>query len=154
MNRNNFWVHFGIAVVVIAFAAVIGQIDRWRAGLRVQDTTPVRTTPKAPATTRSAADSEPEVLVRFKPGVSEADIKRIASRSNDRVEDEIESVGGLVAIDDLLIHGRDQGTIEQMADGQRVSIRLLASFGKAQAHIHSPRFSPDRYRPGDIGPSA
>lgn len=101
MNRSNFWVHFGIAVVVIAFAAVIGQIDRWRAGLRVQDTTPVRTAPKVPVTTRSAADSEPEVLVRFKSGLSDSDIKRIASRINDRVEDEIEAVDGLVAIDDL-----------------------------------------------------
>lgn len=101
MNRSNLWVHFGIAVVLVSLAAVIGQIDRWRAALSVQDTTPVRTAPKAPTTARSAADSEPEVLVRFKPGISSADIERIARRSNDRVEDAIEAVDGLVAIDDL-----------------------------------------------------
>ncbi|HET6424658.1 MAG TPA: hypothetical protein VFG20_13295, partial [Planctomycetaceae bacterium] len=103
MNRNNIWVHIGIAAVLISFAAVIGQIDRWRAGLRVKDTTPVsRTAVTKPTTTaRSPADGEPEVLVRFKSGLSVAEIKRIASRSNDRVEDEIESVDGLVAIDDL-----------------------------------------------------
>jgi subtilisin family serine protease len=103
MNRNNIWVHIGIAAVLISFAAVIGQIDRWRAGLRVKDTTPVsRTAVTKPTTTaRSSADGEPEVLVRFKAGLSVSDIKRIASRSNDRVEDEIESVDGLVAIDDL-----------------------------------------------------
>ena len=67
MNRNNIWVHIGIAAVLISFASVIGQIDLWRAGLRVQDTTPVsRTNVAKPVTTaRSAADGEPEVLVRF-----------------------------------------------------------------------------------------
>jgi hypothetical protein len=30
MNRNNFWIHLGIAVVVITFAAVLGQISRWQ----------------------------------------------------------------------------------------------------------------------------
>lgn len=101
MNRSNIWVHFGIAVVLIALAAVIGQIDRWKAGLRVKDTTPARPTVRIPATSRSSAESEPEVLVRFRSGLTVEDIKRIASRSNDRVEDEIESVSGLVAIDDL-----------------------------------------------------
>jgi subtilisin family serine protease len=101
MNRNNIWVHIGIAAVLISFAAVIGQIDRWRAALRVQDTTATRPVVRTTTTTRTSADSEPEVLVRFKSGVSLADIKRIAGRSNDRVEDEIESVNGLVAIDDL-----------------------------------------------------
>ena len=103
MNRNNIWVHIGIAAVLISFAAVIGQIDRWRAGLRVQDTTPVSRAKvtKPTSTARSSAEGEPEVLVRFRSGLTVADIKRIASRGNDRVEDEIESVNGLVAIDDL-----------------------------------------------------
>ncbi len=102
MNRNNIWVHIGIAAVLISFAAVIGQIDRWRSALRVQDTTSPRVkAPKPPTLARSSADTEPEVLVRFKSGLTVADIKRIASRNNDRVEDEIESVSGLVAIDDL-----------------------------------------------------
>ena len=41
------------------------------------------------------------MLVRFKPGVSISEIKRIAVRNNDILEDEIESVNGLVSIDDL-----------------------------------------------------
>ena len=112
MNRNNIWVHIGIAAVLISFAAVIGQIDRWRSGLRVQDTTKPRVKmPKPPTQARTSSDSEPEVLVRFRSGLSVADIKRIASRSNDRVEDEIESVTGLVAIDDL-----DNANAEDVAD--------------------------------------
>ena len=112
MNRNNIWVHIGIAAVLISFAAVIGQIDRWRSGLRVQDTTKPRVKmPKPPTQARTSSDNEPEVLVRFRSGLSVADIKRIASRSNDRVEDEIESVTGLVAIDDL-----DNANAEDVAD--------------------------------------
>jgi len=28
MNRNNIWVHISFAVILVALAAVIGQIDR------------------------------------------------------------------------------------------------------------------------------
>ena len=45
--------------------------------------------------------SPPEVLVRFKPGVRAETIERITSSLHDRVEDQIESVPGLEAIDDL-----------------------------------------------------
>ena len=33
MNRSNIWIHVGIAVVVVALAAVLGQIERWKSGL-------------------------------------------------------------------------------------------------------------------------
>ncbi|MBA3631505.1 MAG: S8 family serine peptidase [Acidobacteria bacterium] len=103
MNRNNFWTHLGIAVVLIGLAAIIGQIVRWEATLRQSRTSSetVRPMPKPVAVKRSSAESEPEVLVKFRPNVSLAEIKKIAVKNNDRVEDEIESVKGLVAIDDL-----------------------------------------------------
>lgn len=102
MNRNNIWIHICIAVVIITFAAVFGQIRRWQMS-------PVVTTPKTierqtqkPTTIkRSTVESEPEVLVKFRPNVSLADIKKLATKNNDRVEDEIETVKGLVSIDDL-----------------------------------------------------
>lgn len=104
MNRNNFWIHLGIAVVLITMAAVIGQINRWRTTLRQTRTTvqeaprrDFKTDVKKPQTT----DANPEVLVRFKPGVTLSDIKKIATGKNDRVEDEIEAVQNLVSIDDL-----------------------------------------------------
>lgn len=101
MNRNNIWIHIGIAVIVIAFAAVLGQLGRWQSGLHVQDTTPVKPTTKAVTVSRTAADAEAEVLVRFKQGVSLTDIKKLAAKNNDRILDEYESVSGLVAVDDL-----------------------------------------------------
>lgn len=104
MNRNNIWIHVGIALIAITLAGVLGQIDRWRSGLRpvVSETRDIeRLGTKPTVLNRDRSASEPEVLVRFKPDVSTAQIKRIASRLNDRVEDRIEIVRGLTSIDDL-----------------------------------------------------
>jgi len=102
MNRGNIWIRLMIVVVAVTFAAVLGQIDRWRTSLRptVQETTVDGKKPRPPKK-RPRDENVPEVLVRFKPGVSLETVRSIAARSNDRVEDEIESVAGLVSIDDL-----------------------------------------------------
>lgn len=103
MNRNNFWIHFGIAVVIITMAAVLGQIRRWETSLKkpVSPAGSIKSAPKPVAQKRTSADGEPEVLVKFRPTVNWTDIKKLAAKNNDRIEDEIESVKGLVAIDDL-----------------------------------------------------
>lgn len=103
MNRNNIWIHIGIAVVLITMAAVIGQIHRWQRALRIVDQSEitVKTPPKPNAVKRSSKESQPEVLVKFRPEVSLAEIRKLAARTNDRVEDEIEIVKGLTSIDDL-----------------------------------------------------
>ncbi len=103
MNRNNIWIHICIAVVLITMAAVWGQVRRWDKSLRTANTTQksIKTTPKPVAPKRSNSEKEPEVLVKFRSGVSLADIKKIAEKNNDRLEDEIETVKGLVSIDDL-----------------------------------------------------
>jgi subtilisin family serine protease len=100
MNRNNIWIHIGLAVVLIVFAAVLGQIDRWKNALS-SDRVPV---PKqADLRTSGIRDgaSAPEVLVRFKPGVTLDRVREIAGANNDTLSDEIESVSGLTVIDDL-----------------------------------------------------
>jgi subtilisin family serine protease len=96
MNRKNFWIHLGIAVVLISFAAMAGQIARWKPSAPT-----VKMPPKPLAVKRSLDESQPEVNVKFRPNVSLAEIKKIAAKNNDRVEDEIEAVKGLVSIDDL-----------------------------------------------------
>jgi len=105
MNRNNIWIHIGLAVVLITFAAVLGRIDRWRSSLSVSnDRSPaVPSAPPAPPVPGSASKGErdAEVLVRFKPGVTLGAIKFVAARNHDVIVDEIEAVNGLVAIDDL-----------------------------------------------------
>lgn len=129
MNRSNIWIHVGIAVIVVALAAVLGQIERWKSGLRTQDTTPVKINTKAVTVSRTTADGEPEVMVRFKPGVSLTDIKKIAAKSNDRVEDEIESVNGLVAIDDL-----DNANSSEVA-GQYAAMTQLVAYAEPVQEI-------------------
>ncbi len=103
MNRKNIWVHLGIAIVIIGIAAIVGQIRKFDFSSRgttvsVKET---KTLPKPVAMKRTAVESEPEVLVKFRPGVSAAEIRRIAAKNNDRIEDRIEIVNGLTSIDDL-----------------------------------------------------
>lgn len=101
MNRNSFWIHFGLAAILITFAGVLGQMDRWRAGLRPQIQETVRKSDTKEVTVDLRTFGEPEVLVRFRPNVTRAQKKKIAELNNDRIEDRIEIVRGLVAIDDL-----------------------------------------------------
>lgn len=102
MNRNNIWIHVGLAVVLIAIAAVLGQIERWKTALsssNIAQRTQIE---------KHASDDDPivkktapEVLVRFKPGVTLSQIRDIAFANNDALRDEIEAVNGLAVIDDL-----------------------------------------------------
>ncbi len=98
MNRNNIWVHVGIATVLITLAAVLGQIDRWRTALRTPSNV-TRTVKTVPVETKNV--SAPEVLVRFKPGVSLERIRSVSASNNDFLTDNVESVKGLTVIDDL-----------------------------------------------------
>ena len=109
--RRNYTVHLALAAALVLLAALVGQVRRWEwkshsDGPRVS--VRVETPPSNETLGGDAADSfgpekgyDHEALVRFKPGVSEERIQAIAARLHDRVEDEIESVNGLVAVEDL-----------------------------------------------------
>ena len=106
MNRNNIFIHIALAFVLILVAAFAGQLNRWQKEWK----THVRIVPvekKRPTTTAEIALNEtrhlgrPEVLVKFRSGVSQATIESITSRFNDRVEDRIENAAGWESIDDL-----------------------------------------------------
>ncbi len=106
MNRNNIFIHIALALVLILVAAFAGQLSRWRKQWKAQ----VRIVPvekKQAGTAEEIALSEarsfgrPEVLVKFKPGVTQEAIARITSTFNDRVEDRIENAPGWESIDDL-----------------------------------------------------
>ena len=101
MNRNNFWIHLTIAVILVAFAAVLGQLRIWQSKPFFSKGNTARSMPKPVAPKRSIDEKQPEVLVKFNSDISLAEIRRIAEKNNDRIEDEIEQVKGLVAIDDL-----------------------------------------------------
>jgi thermitase len=113
MNRNNFWIHLGIAVIIITFAAVLGQIRRWETSLRTTKTTEqsTKSTTKPTTVKRSTDDRQPEVLVKFRSGVSLADIKKIVVKNNDDIEDRLELEKGWFSIDDL-----DNQPMEKVAE--------------------------------------
>ena len=100
MNRNNIWIHVGIAVVLITLAAILGQLDRWRMALKSNNIETAKRVEEK-QTTLKPVSLTPEVIVRFKPGFSLDKIRAIASTNHDKVFDEIESVKGLTIIDDL-----------------------------------------------------
>ena len=108
MNRNNIWVHISLAVILVAIAAVIGQIDRWRSVLR---SPAIERAPVAIKKVTKTTNGDPEVLVRFKPGTDLQMIKALAMSKHDKVVDDIESVNGLVAIDDL-----DDADVQSVVD--------------------------------------
>jgi len=121
MNRNNFLPHVALALVLILVAAFAGQLRRWQMQwkhhVRIMPAEekhrgPINNIESAPYETK--IPSAPEVMVKFKQGVSEEAVERITQGLNDRVEDEIESVPGLDAIDDL-----DDASPESVADEYR-----------------------------------
>ena len=106
MNRRNYTLHFALAGALVVLAAAAGRIERWEVKREVVVRREVAVTladrgPVVETEEVEEGDDEAEVLVRFKPGVSEERMDEIAASMNDRVEDRIESVEGLAAIDDL-----------------------------------------------------
>ncbi|HEX6623861.1 MAG TPA: S8 family serine peptidase [Pyrinomonadaceae bacterium] len=108
MNRQNLVVHGALALTLVLAAAFVGQVQRWNGRQRVRESRvrqdvvlgSAEEIVVAPPRAERRTGDEPEVLVRFRAGTTSDEIERIAGRLNDRVEDEIESVRGLVAIDD------------------------------------------------------
>src|ERR1700752_2729230 len=106
MNRNNFLIHLALAIVLILIAAFAGQLNRWRKDWK-SHVGPIPVAEKKRATTSEEVAlaenrlGRPEVLVKFKPGVSLERIEELTDSFNDRVEDRIESDPGLESIDDL-----------------------------------------------------
>ncbi len=126
MNRNNIWIRIGIVGILVVTAAVLGQIRRWQSKPLVNIEVVSSTSPHKPHTAaRTIGEAEPEVLVRFKPGVKLADIKKITSRFNDRVEDNIESVNGLVAIDDM--DGADMATVARQYESMTDMVEYVST---------------------------
>jgi len=120
MNRQNIWIHITIAAIVISFAAVLGQLRNLQTKLASSRFPETRSTAKPNAVKRLANDGEPEVFVKFRPEISLAEIRKITKKYNDSVEDEIESVKGLTAIDDL-----DNADAETVARQYRALTNLV-----------------------------
>ena len=107
MNRNNIFIHLALAFVLVLVAAFAGQLNKWRKQWRPARFVPIEDKKKVASveeislseTTRSFG--APEILVKFKSGVSQDAIDRLTAERNDRVEDRIENADGWEAIDDF-----------------------------------------------------
>jgi thermitase len=106
MNRNNFLIHLALAIVLILVAAFAGQLNRWRkqwkSELRIVPAEE-KARPQNPEEVAIAEQEHgrPEVLVKFKSGMTSEAIETLESQLNDRVEDRFENAPGWMAIDDL-----------------------------------------------------
>ena len=154
MNRNNFFIHLALALVLVLVAAFAGQLSRWRKQWR-SNLGPVPATEKKRASTaeeialgETRSFGRPEVLVKFKSGVSQETIGRLTAQRHDRIEDRIENVEGLEAIDDL--DNADAATIvneySQLPEveyaEQNYDIELDASEGPLVPVLpHDPQFT-------------
>lgn len=150
MNRNKFVLQVALALVLILIAAVAGQFrkwQQWRSAIRIM---PPASEPYVVFDEKEVREpgeiSRPEILVKFHVGVSEETRNTIVSRLNDRIEDKIESVIGLAAIDDL-----DDAEAESVASEYRrlpeveyaepsYEISLDHGGGSKHRHPNDPRF--------------
>ena len=107
MNRNNFFIHAALAIVLILVAAFAGQLNKWRkewkSHVRIVSTAEKKraVTTEEVALSETASFGSPEVLVKFRSGVSQERIGILTASLHDRVEDRIENIEGWEAIDDL-----------------------------------------------------
>ncbi len=138
MNRQNFLGHLALAITIILVAAFAGQLRHWE---RQRDSAPraaEKLTSYSPSYGGVEMSRGPEVLVRFRAGTTDSTIRGITERLHDNVEDEIESVNGLVAIDDL-DDANPQSVVDQyrkMADveyaeaNNLITLEPKSEFGK------------------------
>jgi subtilisin family serine protease len=149
MNRNNFLPHVALALILILVAAFAGQLRRWqtqwKSRVRIipaeeKRREPINNIESAPFEPRQA--NAPEVMVKFKPGVSEEAIERITQSLHDQIEDEIEAVPGLDAIDDL-----DDVDAETVASEYRKLPEV--EYAEAVFEIQADDFAPSPVTPSD-----
>jgi subtilisin family serine protease len=144
MNRHNFLGHLALAITLIFLAAFAGQIRRWQNQPRpiIESRTEL-----APGTPYEVHDGA-EVLVRFRPGTTMERMRNISLSLNDRIEDRIESVNGLVVIED-----QDGLDAERVAAEYR-AMRDLVDYAEPNLKITlEPEFEESSYSSGNRAPA-
>jgi subtilisin family serine protease len=106
MSRNKSILLVAVVLVIVLGLAFVAQVRKLRSQLRSS----VRIVPAESKSRQDLSESgmnqdaaytsRPEVLVKFRVGVSADAINEITRRLGDRVQDEIEAVPGLTVIDD------------------------------------------------------
>jgi len=107
MGRNKYIVFVTLLLLIVLVVAFTIQIRRLQKQLRSSVRIVAAESKSRGDTNQNEFDQDaatssklPEVLVKFRAGVSEDVINEITGRFGDRIQDEIEAVPGLTAIDD------------------------------------------------------
>jgi subtilisin family serine protease len=104
MNRTRSIIYVAIAIVMvlaIAFAYQFRQLQRQlRTSVHIIPTEPKSRDAQVGLDDTGKTAARPDVLVKFRGGVSPEAIEQITSGLNDQVQDQIDAVPGLNAIDD------------------------------------------------------
>jgi len=105
MSRNKYILYIASVLVIVLIVAFASQVRK----LQKQLPASVRIIPSESKSRKDGAQTgieenlagtRAEILVKFRSGISVGDINQILSRFNDQLQDEIEAVPGLTAIDD------------------------------------------------------
>jgi subtilisin family serine protease len=106
MNRNRSIIYVASALVVVLVFAFVYQVRQLQRQLR-SSVHIIPTEPKSRDVVQNGIEdagasalARVDVLVKFRSGVSAAAIDQITTRFNDQLQDKIEAVPGLTAIDD------------------------------------------------------
>ncbi|HEV2706333.1 MAG TPA: S8 family serine peptidase [Pyrinomonadaceae bacterium] len=117
MNRQNFVKHLSLALVIVLVAGLAGQFRRWQRERAAWVESQAALKAKFPEHERTVPDLRREaddIIVRFKAGVGQEQIRAITRRLNDDVDDRIEAVEGLVEINDYDGH-QPQDVVDEYA---------------------------------------
>jgi subtilisin family serine protease len=153
VSRNKYILYIAPVLLILLVVVFASQVKR----LQKQVRSSVRIIPgesKSREDTQNQLDRDsggsagrPEVLVKFRAGISEDAIAQITSRFNDRIQDEIEAVPGLTAIDDpdngdaAAVAARYQALaeVEYAEPNYEISLDLTGDDAN-QARVNDPRF--------------
>lgn len=120
MSRNKYILYIAIVLVILLAVAFVSQVRK----LQKQLPSSVRIVPSESKSRKdvaqtgieeNAAATRPEVLVKFRAGISADNLNQIIANFHDQLQDEIEAVPGLTAIDD-----RDNADAAEVAAQYRV----------------------------------
>lgn len=153
INRNNLLFNIALALVLILVAAFAGQLRRWqkewpKAARIVPGTTKKQDGYRGEEIIRDEASPvrHAEVLVKFRETVAQNQIGQITERFHDEIEDQIETVPGLLSVDDL-----DDANVESVVSSYQAlpeveyaepnyTVSLDHAGGGKHIHAEDPRF--------------
>ena len=154
MSRNKYILYLGLLLMITLAVAFAVKIKR----LPTQVRSSVRIIPVEPKTREGGVQNElnqnaaialarPQILVKFRAGVSVATIEQITNRFNDRIQDEIEAVPGLVTI-----HDPDSGDTTALAaqysvlpEVEYAEPNYEISLDQASNNVNAPRANGPRF---------